>query len=134
MVNVASGPAGYAAWISGFVVGDSTPNGDPDGDGIENLLEYVLNGNPGTSSTAILPTQNSAGADYVFSFTRRAESPGDTTQVFQYGSNLSAWTDVAITAGSQVVIGVASGGLQQVTVTVPKSGLALFGRLKATQP
>ncbi len=134
VVNVASGPAGYAAWISGFVVGDSTPNGDPDGDGIENLLEYVLNGNPGTSSTAILPTQNSAGADYVFSFTRRAESPGDTTQVFQYGSNLSAWTDVAITAGSQVVIGVASGGLQQVTVTVPKSGLALFGRLKATQP
>lgn len=131
---------GFASYMAGFSgLSDSTPGGDPDGDGIKNLLEYVLNGNPGASNTSILPTLDASGANFVFSFTRREESANDTAQVFRYGSDLTGWTVVNITAptGSEVSIGTAVGGLQTVTVTIPKSaavGGKLFGQLQVSVP
>jgi len=130
---------GYASWISGFSVSNPGTGADPDYDGTSNLLEYVLNGDPSTSDPAILPTLNSSGANFVFHFTRREESANDTTQVFQYGSDLVGWTPINITppVGSEVTLGTPSGGTQEVTVTIPKSvavGGKLFGRLKASQP
>ncbi|MEX1049521.1 MAG: autotransporter-associated beta strand repeat-containing protein [Akkermansiaceae bacterium] len=134
VINVTSGVAGYAAWIAGFTVADPTPDGDPDYDGSSNLLEYVLNGNPATSDLSILPTVDSSGAAFVFSFSRRVESSGDTTQVFQYGSTLTGWTDIPVVPSPQVSIGTPSGGVELVTITIPKSGAKLFGRLKVSQP
>ena len=135
VLSVSAG--GFASYMAGFSgLSDSTPGGDPDGDGVKNLLEYVLNGNPGSSDTTILPTLDASGANFVFTFTRREESANDTTQVFQYGSDLAGWTPVNITAptGAEVSLGTPSGGLQTVTVTIPKSaapGGKLFGRLQA---
>jgi hypothetical protein len=118
------------------------PGDDAEFDGTENLLEYVLNGNPTVSDPGILPSLDASGANFVFTFTRLEESVGDTTQVFQYGSDLSGWTTVNITAptGPEVALGtlgVPSAGLRTVTVTIPKSvavGGKLFGRLKASRP
>ncbi len=133
--------SGYGSWLAGFPsLSDTTPGGDPDKDGIANLLEYVLNGNPGQSDPGILPAIASSGANFVFTFTRRVESANDTTQIFQYGSNLSAWTNVNLTGGSpgpEVSLGTPSGGLQSVTVTLPKSAAAdgkFFGRLYVVKP
>jgi autotransporter-associated beta strand protein len=87
----------------------------------------------------ILPTLDASGANFIFNFTRREESANDTTQVFQYGDDLSGWTSLSITAPTapEVALGTPSGGLQTVTVTIPKSpgpAAKLFGRLQVSQP
>ncbi len=129
--------SGYASWIGGFPgLADITEGGDPDSDGMKNVLEYVLNGNPGASDPSILPTLNASGANFVFNFTRRTDSANDTTQVFEYSTNLGTWTPVNITGtpGSEVAFGAASGGVQTVTVTIPKgTETKLFGRLKVSK-
>ena len=135
--------AGYTTWMASFVAGgltgDTTPAGDPDNDGISNLMEYVLNGNPGQPSLNILPTRTEDPLNFIFSYTRRVESANDTTQTFEYTTDLSDWSNqVAIITPStdpRVVIGPESGGTQSVTVTIPKNGNAvLFGRLRVNQP
>lgn len=134
---------GYSSWIGGFPgLSDTTPGGDPDSDGIETLLEYVLDGDPGVSDTGILPTGGPVGGDWVFNFTRREESPSDTTQVFQFTDDLlSTWVDVPLDSGVPPVgitvdLETPSGGLQDVTVTIDSS-LAPdgkgFGRLSVTE-
>lgn len=133
-------PGGYGSWISGFTPGDTTPGGDPDSDGMPNLLEYVLNGNPGASDPSILPGLEASGANFVFTFHRRTESKNDTTQTFQSNSDLGAiWADTPIppTSSGNVVITPDSPapGIEQVQITLPKGGnIKLFGRIQATQP
>lgn len=134
---------GYSEWMAGLVAGgypgDQTPVGDSDHDGMKNLMEYVLNGQPGSSDLAILPDLTLTPTDVVFTFTRRAESAFDTTQVFEYGSTLAGWTPLNITSptAGEVAIGAPNGGipnLQTITITIPRTGDALFGRLVITQP
>jgi len=142
---------GYASWAAAKGL-DGTPgkaNGptdDPEYDGIENLLEYVLNGNPLASDMAILPTQSIVGTNFVFSFTRRIDSAADTTQSYESSTNLSDWTSIAplpipasttpgtfgaITVGA--VTGTPPNEVQAITITVPKgANTKLFGRLNVT--
>ena len=98
----------------------------------------MLNGNPGIASSAILPSVTKVSNNFVFAFNRRVASAQDTTQIFQYSSDLSHWTDVSVTgtAGPEVSLGSADGaGVQAVTVTIPQGASpTLFGRLKVTQP
>jgi len=71
---------------------------DPEEDGTRNRLEYVLNGNPLEAYLEIL---------------RRLDATAeDTTQVFQYGSSLSGWTDEPITnpTAPEVALGTVTGG------------------------
>ena len=133
-------PQGTFNWWIGTYPGlaDPTAAGDPDHDGISNLLEYVLNGNPGTPSTTILPVVSKMENNFVFSFNRRAPSAQDTTQIFQYSTDLSHWTDVMSTppTDARVTLGVADAdGVQKVTVTIPvAANPRMFGRLKVSQP
>ena len=139
--------APYDNWMRGFPsITDPNaklPTADPDNDGMTNLMEFVLNGNPGISdSAAIAPTLNTSGSNFVFSFTRRQDSVALATQVFQYGTDLAGWTSVTIGATGGVVgsatiaVGANGTGTDGVTVTIPKSvaiGGKLFGRLKVSQ-
>ena len=133
-------PQGTFSWWIGTYpdLADKSAGGDPDHDGIPNLLEYLLNGNPGTPSTAILPTVSKIANNFVFTFNRRAASVQDTTQIFQYSTDLSGWTDVMITSptDAKVAVGVAdANGIQKVTVTIPASANArMFGRIKVLLP
>jgi hypothetical protein len=129
----------YSVWITPYTnLSDTTPQGDPDHDGIPNLLEFVLNGNPGASSTEILPTLIKDSGNFVFTFRRREVSVKDTTQIFQYSTGVNNWTNVNITGakGDQVTIGATDGnGVQTVTVTIPKGiNSKMFGRLQVFQP
>ncbi|MBK1825522.1 beta strand repeat-containing protein [Haloferula rosea] len=138
ILSLVAPDSGYATWLGLYpTLSDTSPTGDPEKDGIENTLEYVLNGNPEVSDPSILPTLDTSGADFVFTFTRREESANDTTQVFQYGSDLMGWTDLNITppTATEVTLGTPADGLQTVTVTISKSLAVdgkLFGRLTAT--
>jgi hypothetical protein len=116
---------------------DNAPTADPDNDGIANLLEYVLQGgDPSVSSSDILPNLNAAGESFLFTYHRRAAATG-TTQTFEYGSNLSGWTPVAIPGGVAVTVTPddPSPGIDKVEISVAKDAeTKLFGRLKVTQP
>jgi len=132
--------AGYVTWL-GLYPGltEVLPDDDEDKDNLVNGLEYVFDGDPTMADldNPNLPTLDATGADFVFSFTRREESPTDTTQTFQYGSDLTGWTDIPIDTGApEVSLGTPSGGLQTVTVTVSKSLAVdgkLFGRLTVVE-
>lgn len=130
--------SGFSGWISGYPnLSDLNPAGDPDGDGIANLLEYVLNGDPTISDTSILPTVDASGGNFAFTFTRRAGSAISSSQVFQYGSDLANWTELPVVPGAAVTIlpEAPSAGLEQITITIPgESHDRIFGRLKASTP
>lgn len=142
LVVTTNGPIGFAAWISGFPSlspSQQAPDADPDQDGVENLLEYVLGGAPDVASPTILPVPSLSSTDFIFTFTRREESASTTTQVFEYGTSLGAWTPEPITnpTVSQVTLGPLTNGNRVVTIRLPRShaeGGKLFGRLKVTQP
>jgi hypothetical protein len=127
---------GYLAWSSGQVgLPDKTESADPDRDGIPNLLEYILHGNPQSPSQAILPVLSPDAGAFIFKFTRLASSSSDTTQVFQYSTDMSQWTDISITGPTDANVQLGSldaEGNQLVTVAVPKNANPqMFGRLKA---
>lgn len=133
-------PRDYNAWLQDYPgLSDISFDGDPEGDGIATGIEYVLLGKPTEVDVTLLPVVDAAGDNFVFTFIRSAESVAFTEQVFQYGSNLSGWTDLSITApvANEVSFGPVSGGLQTVTVTLSKVLAVegrLFGRLKVVQP
>lgn len=138
---VSNGPPAdpLIAWIDARWPGltDKTAAGDPDQDGIANLLEYVLHGgDPSVAGTMILPMVDASGANLVFAFHRRAAA-GGVTLVFEHGSDLVGWTAVPVVHGGQVSVtaDTPSQGIDEVIITVPKSARTrMFGRLKATMP
>jgi hypothetical protein len=101
-------------------------------------MEYVLHGNPTVTSTAVLPVVSQNASSFQFSFSRDVASAADTTQVFQYSTDLIHWTELSLTppTDARVTIGAEDGaGMQPVTVTIPKAANSpMFGRLKVTQP
>lgn len=127
---------GYEAWTSRYPSLESVGlDADVDADGITLLLEYILNGSPLEADQYILPTLDASGENLVFTFTRREESADDTTQIFQYSSDLIGWDDLNITGAqaSEVSVGDAIEGVEEVTVTVSKDMAEdgrLFGRLQ----
>lgn len=142
LIVTTSGPAGFGAWIDtfpGLSAAEKLPTADPDHDGVNNLLEYVLNGIPNSANPDILPTPSLTATHFVFTFTRREDSASTTTQIFEYGTALGTWIPVNITTptGSEVALGPLSGGLRTITVNIPRATAPdgkLFGRLKVTQP
>jgi hypothetical protein len=139
-LTVTTGPAmaDYAGWSGrgGYNL-SGNPSGDDDNDSIANLLEYVLGGNPRAASSGILPTATASSGNLVFTFRRIRSTTAETTQVFQYGTDLSGWTDVPIVAGGMVAIqpDTPQVGTDTVTITVPEGTQPrIFGRLKVTGP
>jgi autotransporter-associated beta strand protein len=133
----------FASWMStnygGILAPDNEAGADPDDDGIVNLLEYVLlGGDPSVANPGILPTLDASGANFVFEFTRRPDSTADTTQTFQYGTDLSGWTTVTLANGTNngATVSIApSGPNEVVNISVPKgTNPRLFGRLQVTKP
>lgn len=131
--------SGYIRWMAGLTgLANKTELGDPDLDGIPNLVEYVIDGNPAVSSTTLLPTTTVVGDTFVFHLNRLASSAEDTTQIFQYSTDMSSWTDMRISAPITpgVVIGPADeNGNQAVTIAVSKvASPKMFARLRVSRP
>jgi hypothetical protein len=141
----AGGGSAFDTWAQSYPALDTPAKrdkaADPDNDGLSNLMEFVLNGNPGMSDPGVAPTLDTATSNFVFTFTRRDDSEAGSTLLFQYGSDLAGWTSATIGAASSVVgdatITVNQGATTDaITVSVPKTaapGGSLFGRLKVTQ-
>lgn len=139
-----STPGGYGSWITGFglAVADQDPTDDPDRDGFNNLLEYVLGGNPSVGGTGIAPAGSKSGSNFIVNFRRTDLSEGDTAVVLEYGSDLAGWTPVTVPAASGTVgavgfvvdEGTPATEPDQVTATIPTSGSGkFFARIKAVK-
>jgi alpha-galactosidase len=140
-VTVNMGPSPFSTWAAdsaqGLTAGlNDGPNDDPDHDGIVNLLEFTLGGAPMAASQAILPklTKSSAGV-WEFEYDRSDLSlPPATTQVVEYGDDLTGWTAVPVPTVSNAVATITPGTpSDHVKVSIPNPGSQLFVRLKVTQ-
>ena len=123
-----SGP--FMTWIDSFTPNTLLPDGasklpgaDPDGDGITNLMEFVIGGSPVVSSQSSLPTLATVGSDLVLSYTRSDESESVTTQVGQWSTDLSDWANV-----TPALVNENGAAADDITITVPKSD-AVNGKL-----
>ena len=130
----------YQSWVAdpaqGLTAGvNDGPLMDPDFDGVENVLEFVLRTAPMTSSTTALPAIRKDGGQWIFEYDRNDDSlPPATTQVVQYGDDLSGWTDILIPATSAGAVTITPGApSDHVRVVIPDFGGNVFARLKASQ-
>jgi len=139
----------YDSWAASKGL-DGTPgkeNGiadDPDKDGIANLAEFYLDGNPLANDPSILPVDSLDAIYLTFTFHRRDDAEaGVTAQAVQYGSSLASWANAVIgaasaTDGAGVIVTVAENDTapDAITVQVPRTlaaGGKLFGRLQVTK-
>ena len=112
-------------------VGVAADTADPNGNGINNLIEYTLGGDPksGMTGTTILPrTTGGAGNRLQFIFTRYADRTDLTLTVKAADSLLGPWTSLAqSTAGGPFVVlapganvqETGTGNARMVTITDP---------------
>ncbi|GAA5123885.1 autotransporter-associated beta strand repeat-containing protein [Luteolibacter yonseiensis] len=146
VLSVSVGAAGYGSWASGYGLGANSEQGDPDNDGIRNLMEYVLGGIPsgaGAANTSVLPTQSLNATNLVLTFHRSDLSEGDVTVKAQWSNDMVNWTDFATIGATsslpavQVTEDTPSASLDEVIVTIPRAGREangkLFGRVKASK-
>jgi len=131
--------ATFASWAAdparGLTAGENDgPADDPDHDGISNLLEFALGGEPMVSSRAILPVLTKSNGAWVFEYERSNLSKSATTQAVEYGGDLTGWTAVTIPAATGDNVTITPGtSSDHVKVTLPALGIAGYVRLKVSQ-
>lgn len=130
--------SGFGSWASGFSLVSSIETGDDDNDGIENVLEYILGGDPTAADLSIIPVGATNGANYELTFTRSDDSETDATTTVQFGSDLTAFpaTTETVPAASGTVGSVTftivenSESDDDVTASIPHGGATeFFGRV-----
>ena len=117
----------YAAWAAGINWGgaDSSPGADPDQDGIVNLMEYALGGDPVSALSAPRPESQVSASKLQISFLRARP---ELIYTVQGSSDLIAWTDIPYTQA-------AAGTTQVVADTVNlTANTRRFLRLRISQP
>jgi hypothetical protein len=135
----ASVGSSYVTWASGFTgpaLSDTAFDADPDFDGIENALEYVLGSDPRVSEQpAGLPASTVAGGDLIFTFNRDdASETSDIILIVEVSEDLSDWTTLpSYTIGSEAPeVDIQENGVEAdtITVTIPGNSAAKkFARL-----
>jgi autotransporter-associated beta strand protein len=133
-VTIAASGSDYDSWLAGFTFAegaDTTPTGDPDGDGMSNFEEYAFGLNPTLGSSVNPITQQLDPATGNFQYTRRA-TPATTklTYTVLTSTTLGAWA----TGGATETGFTTAGDIQTVTVnvTTPPVDGKLFVRVAAT--
>ncbi|MES2660110.1 MAG: LamG-like jellyroll fold domain-containing protein [Verrucomicrobiota bacterium] len=88
----------FATWIAGL--GNPPPahlrepDQDPDGDGLQNVLEYLLGGDPASPSNAPLPTLGLSGGNFRY-FVRRDPAALGWRLTVETSADLGDWETVA---------------------------------------
>jgi predicted extracellular nuclease len=122
----------YADWASGIAWpdgADSSPSGDPDGDGLANAIEFVLNSDPLASSIAERPSfvTNGSAAEFVY---RRRKNGGAIVLLVESSADLQNWFPV----GPGTRIGEANPETDLYSLSLPLDAEKLFLRLRVTMP
>ena len=127
--------AGYYTWlIENETIEASAMLEDSDYDGLENLLEYVYGTNPNDTLSVTSPRVEFNGEDFMFSYSRNADSANDTEQILEYSEDLETWSEFVISPSSrEVIFGDINNGVQSVDMELnfPHSN-KMFFRLKVS--
>lgn len=125
------GGSGYAAWIGGYPGLSSTvPDGDPDQDGLVNLLEYHLGANPGVpDAVTSLPVLGKSASTVTLTWWR-LKSATDTTGVAQWSETLAPndWQSTGFS--TQVIADEPTREQVRATLPVAELGKQMFLRLR----
>ncbi len=136
----------WATTTNGLADGDAAATADPDNDGLDNAVEFVIGGqpnpaNPNADSSSLAPTVSTDVSNLIFTFRRTDLSltqPGIEIAA-EYGSDLVGWTP-ATNGDDGVVVAVTDDiepGVDQVQVSIPKTletGAKMFARLNVVLP
>jgi hypothetical protein len=138
--------SGFAAWAAVHAPTGGV-NGDYDGDGVPNGVEYVLGGSKDINDTGKLPMSSLDGDDMLFTFVRdQASIDGTTTVQIETSTDLATWnippSPYAVpdgTASDNPGVSVAKdspgAGKDTVTLRIPRAPDAKkFAHLKVTVP
>lgn len=129
---------GFSSWMSknypSLTGSAALPGADPDQDGVPNLMEYALAGNPTQSDPGILPvasTSTISGSNYLTLTVQKNPAASGITDTVEVSSDLNTWnsgsgytTILTNTAASLVVR-----DNSPISGTRPR-----FIRLRVTQP
>ncbi|MCW1925745.1 autotransporter-associated beta strand repeat-containing protein [Luteolibacter arcticus] len=147
LVLVYGEPAGtpFENWATskGLTGDNALFDADPDKDGISNGIEFVIGGepnpaNPGSNSTALLPTASRNGAGALVFVYRLADDAAPLNPVVKYDTDLAGPWTTAEGGENGVLIEVLDDDTDidiiQVTIPVSQSvGGKLFARLAVTE-
>ena len=107
-------PMPFENWLAAYYPTNLTgqfvdPNGDDDGDGIQNQIEYAYGLSPvsrdaSSDFTAVTAPGADDATDFIVTF-RRDTSAADLTYQLQISSNLTQWTTIALCSGSDSASG-----------------------------
>ncbi|MBN8456903.1 MAG: autotransporter-associated beta strand repeat-containing protein [Verrucomicrobia bacterium] len=146
--------SGFESWAAakGLTGADAAFDADPDKDGLDNGLEFVLGGepnpaNPGSNSASLLPTMEQSGGNMIFTFKRKDLSESGVALNFQWSEDLSfpsPANDVPVgavdsttdTITVDVTEDAPDADTDTVVITVPAAKAAagkIFGRLRAVK-
>jgi autotransporter-associated beta strand protein len=98
---------------------DSSPGADPDGDGIPNLLEYALGGNPLVGGNFILPQAAVQSSRLSFTFARNVAA-SNLTYTVEASDNFVGWSGIAKSENGGSFTNL--GGAQSVSESSPVNG------------
>ncbi|MEI6674778.1 MAG: LamG-like jellyroll fold domain-containing protein [Verrucomicrobiota bacterium] len=141
----------YSSWIASKGLADNAalPAADPDHDGVSNIIEFVLGGEPnpatsGSNSRSLLPVvARNANGDMLFTFHRKILSIIAARLTFQWSTALSfaSANNVPVgamssaTGGVAVVVNSLDATTDTIVISVPATKAAggkLFARLAVT--
>lgn len=114
----------------------SGPSGDPDGDGLPNLMEYALGGAPKTADAPSHQARVSLIADHLTLDYTRPNSVSDVSYTVEWSNDLQTWS-----TGNTFIEQVSSTTNADATITVSSRAVAVlstnprqFIRLRISRP
>lgn len=135
-VRLVMTPSAYGLWASGFGLSGLAAHAasDPDSDGLSNLLEFALGGDPaGGPDPGILPqtevSPSEAGASLDFVFLRRRDAPAKNLSYSVKRSTSLAEGSWSTSGVSETGVVIIDSEFEQVTSSIA-AGNPVFGRLE----
>ena len=133
----------YDDWIAGFFPNETNPDviapsADPNGDGIPNVIAFILNGSPLNFADNDLPQPMSTPTDFAITFPRRDDAADLFDPFIEFGTDLMFWNR-AVNGQGGVTITVDDDffglGVDRVTISIERSAAngtdeKTFGRLR----
>ncbi len=123
----------YESWSSeqGLTGANNGATQDPDGDGVPNLVEFALGGNPLSAASAPLPVVARDGANITFTYDVKTAATAQFAVTAQSSTDLATWTAVVHGSGGATIASSAlDASTNRVVVTLPATAPRLFVRLQ----